>query len=112
MSDNAELLSNRTHTNKAEAEVLLVSAAFTWQIKLFGSLADISVPVQCFLVTAVRVMAKIVMCEPLELYNILNQCRGVPRLAEINYLCLIGKRKLASTNICHCCDNWLDKSYP
>ncbi|CAI5642820.1 unnamed protein product [Oreochromis niloticus] len=89
MSDNAELLSNRTHTNKAEADVLLVSAAFTWQAKLFGSLADISVPVQCFLVTAVRVMAKIVMCEPLELYNILNQCRGVPRLAEINYLCLI-----------------------
>ncbi|XP_013132099.2 serine/threonine/tyrosine-interacting-like protein 1 isoform X2 [Oreochromis niloticus] len=89
MSDNAELLSNRTHTNKAEADVLLVSAAFTWQAKLFGSLADISVPVQCFLVTAVLVMAKIVMCEPLELYNILNQCRGVPRLAEINYLCLI-----------------------
>uniref|UniRef100_A0A3Q4H4W0 Serine/threonine/tyrosine-interacting-like protein 1-like n=1 Tax=Neolamprologus brichardi TaxID=32507 RepID=A0A3Q4H4W0_NEOBR len=38
-------------------------------------------------------MAKIVMCETLELYNILNQCRRVPRLAEINYLCLIGKRK-------------------
>ncbi|XP_035761290.1 serine/threonine/tyrosine-interacting-like protein 1 [Neolamprologus brichardi] len=34
-------------------------------------------------------MAKIVMCETLELYNILNQCRRVPRLAEINYLCLI-----------------------
>ncbi|XP_026037570.1 serine/threonine/tyrosine-interacting-like protein 1 [Astatotilapia calliptera] len=88
MSDNAELLSNRTHTKKAEADVLLVSA-FTWQVKLFGSLADSSFPVQCFLVTAVRVMAKIVMCETLELYNILNQCRRVPRLAEINYLCLI-----------------------
>uniref|UniRef100_A0A3B4FW61 Serine/threonine/tyrosine interacting like 1 n=1 Tax=Pundamilia nyererei TaxID=303518 RepID=A0A3B4FW61_9CICH len=34
-------------------------------------------------------MAKIVMCETLDLYNILNQCRRVPRLAEINYLCLI-----------------------
>lgn len=99
MSDNAELLSNRTHTKKAEADVLLVSA-FTWQVKLFGSLADSSFPVQCFLVTAVRVMAKIVMCETLELYNILNQCRRVSRLAEINYLCLIGKRKSASTNIC------------
>lgn len=99
MSDNAELLSNRTHTKKAEADVLLVSA-FNWQVKLFGSLADSSFPIQCFLVTAVRVMAKIVMCETLELYNILNQCRRVPRLAEINYLCLIGKRKSASTNIC------------
>uniref|UniRef100_A0A3Q0S0M9 Serine/threonine/tyrosine interacting-like 1 n=1 Tax=Amphilophus citrinellus TaxID=61819 RepID=A0A3Q0S0M9_AMPCI len=34
-------------------------------------------------------MAKIVMCEPFELYNLLNQCRCVSRLAEINYLCLI-----------------------
>lgn len=37
-------------------------------------------------------MANIVMCEPFELYNLLNQRRCGPRPAEINYLCLIGKR--------------------
>uniref|UniRef100_A0A3P9PKJ2 Serine/threonine/tyrosine interacting-like 1 n=1 Tax=Poecilia reticulata TaxID=8081 RepID=A0A3P9PKJ2_POERE len=34
-------------------------------------------------------MAEIILCEPVELYNLLNQTRTVPRLAEINYLCLI-----------------------
>ncbi|MEQ2244233.1 hypothetical protein ILYODFUR_015060, partial [Ilyodon furcidens] len=34
-------------------------------------------------------MAEITMCEPGELYNLLNQRRCVSRLAEINYLCLI-----------------------
>ncbi|KAM9348826.1 serine/threonine/tyrosine-interacting-like protein 1 [Symphorus nematophorus] len=34
-------------------------------------------------------MAEIKMCEPSELYNLLNQCSCVSRLAEINYLCLI-----------------------
>ncbi|XP_047463279.1 serine/threonine/tyrosine-interacting-like protein 1 [Mugil cephalus] len=39
-------------------------------------------------------MAEILMCEPLELYNVLNQRRCVPRLAEINYLCLIDAREI------------------
>ncbi|XP_007563071.1 serine/threonine/tyrosine-interacting-like protein 1 [Poecilia formosa] len=34
-------------------------------------------------------MAELILCEPVELYNLLNQTRKVPRLAEINYLCLI-----------------------
>uniref|UniRef100_UPI0037E794FE serine/threonine/tyrosine-interacting-like protein 1 n=1 Tax=Semicossyphus pulcher TaxID=241346 RepID=UPI0037E794FE len=34
-------------------------------------------------------MAEIMMCEPVELYNLLNQSSCVSRLAEINYLCLI-----------------------
>ncbi|XP_028277395.1 serine/threonine/tyrosine-interacting-like protein 1 [Parambassis ranga] len=38
-------------------------------------------------------MAEIFMCEPFELYNLLNQCRRVSRLAEINYLCLIDARE-------------------
>lgn len=36
-------------------------------------------------------MGEITMCEPVELYNLLNQSRCVSRLAEINYLCLIGE---------------------
>ena len=38
------------------------------------------------------VMPKITLCESFELYNLLNQYSCVSRLAEINYLCLIGKR--------------------
>ncbi|PWA24422.1 hypothetical protein CCH79_00011911 [Gambusia affinis] len=34
-------------------------------------------------------MAVLTLCEPVELYNLLNQTRVVPRLAEMNYLCLI-----------------------
>ncbi|XP_032433181.1 serine/threonine/tyrosine-interacting-like protein 1 [Xiphophorus hellerii] len=34
-------------------------------------------------------MAELALCEPVELYNLFNQTRTVPRLAEINYLCLI-----------------------
>ncbi|KAM6911220.1 serine/threonine/tyrosine-interacting-like protein 1 [Lycodopsis pacificus] len=34
-------------------------------------------------------MAEIRMCEPFQLFNLLNQCSSVSRLAEINYLCLI-----------------------
>ncbi|XP_074466554.1 serine/threonine/tyrosine-interacting-like protein 1 [Sebastes fasciatus] len=35
-------------------------------------------------------MAEIMMCEPFELYNLLNQCScGVSRMSELNYLCLI-----------------------
>lgn len=39
-------------------------------------------------------MAGTMLCEPCELYNILNQCTHVPRMAEMNYLCLIGKRRV------------------
>ncbi|XP_008284163.1 serine/threonine/tyrosine-interacting-like protein 1 [Stegastes partitus] len=38
-------------------------------------------------------MAKIIMCEPFELYNLLNQRHSVSRLAEINYLCLVDARE-------------------
>ncbi|XP_070774150.1 serine/threonine/tyrosine-interacting-like protein 1 [Enoplosus armatus] len=37
-------------------------------------------------------MAEIMICEPFELYNLLNQCSRVSRLAETNYLCLIDAR--------------------
>ncbi|XP_040907839.1 serine/threonine/tyrosine-interacting-like protein 1 [Toxotes jaculatrix] len=46
-------------------------------------------------------MAEIVMCEPFALYNLLNQCRCVPRLAEINYLCLIDARESQDYNTSH-----------
>ncbi|GAA6223816.1 serine/threonine/tyrosine-interacting-like protein 1 isoform X1 [Lates japonicus] len=46
-------------------------------------------------------MAEIIMCEPFELYNLLNQCRCVSRLAEINYLCLIDAREAQDYNTSH-----------
>ncbi|KAM3868978.1 serine/threonine/tyrosine-interacting-like protein 1 [Diretmus argenteus] len=46
-------------------------------------------------------MAEIVVCEPRELYNILNQYSHVPRLAEINYLCLIDARERKHYNLSH-----------
>ncbi|XP_071783088.1 serine/threonine/tyrosine-interacting-like protein 1 [Centroberyx gerrardi] len=46
-------------------------------------------------------MAGIIMCEPCELYNILNQYSHVPRLAEINYLCLIDARERQHYNVSH-----------
>lgn len=33
----------------------------------------------------------LVLCEPIELYNILNQVTKLSRLTEPNYLCLLGK---------------------
>uniref|UniRef100_A0A8D0GGM7 Serine/threonine/tyrosine interacting like 1 n=1 Tax=Sphenodon punctatus TaxID=8508 RepID=A0A8D0GGM7_SPHPU len=36
-------------------------------------------------------MAGVVLCEPTELYNILNQSTRLSRLTETNYLCLLGK---------------------
>ncbi|KAG8451713.1 hypothetical protein GDO86_003779 [Hymenochirus boettgeri] len=36
-------------------------------------------------------MANLVLCKPTELYNILNQSTKFSRLAEPNYLCLLGK---------------------
>ncbi|XP_074528897.1 serine/threonine/tyrosine-interacting-like protein 1 [Halichoeres trimaculatus] len=46
-------------------------------------------------------MAKTVMFEPLELYNLLNQHRSVSRLAEINYLCLIDAREAQDYEVSH-----------
>ncbi|XP_025962930.1 serine/threonine/tyrosine-interacting-like protein 1 [Dromaius novaehollandiae] len=37
-------------------------------------------------------MAGLQLCEPTELYNILNQAAGLPRLSEPNYLCLLDAR--------------------
>ncbi|XP_023447170.1 serine/threonine/tyrosine-interacting-like protein 1 isoform X2 [Dasypus novemcinctus] len=37
-------------------------------------------------------MAELVLCEPTELYNILNQVSKLSRLAEPNYLCLLDVR--------------------
>uniref|UniRef100_A0A8D2IM60 Tyrosine-protein phosphatase domain-containing protein n=1 Tax=Varanus komodoensis TaxID=61221 RepID=A0A8D2IM60_VARKO len=37
-------------------------------------------------------MAGVSLCEPTELYNLLNQCTKISRLAEPNYLCLLGKQ--------------------
>ena len=36
-------------------------------------------------------MTGLVLCEPTELYNILNQVTKLSRLTEPNYLCLLGK---------------------
>uniref|UniRef100_A0A670JVX4 Serine/threonine/tyrosine interacting like 1 n=1 Tax=Podarcis muralis TaxID=64176 RepID=A0A670JVX4_PODMU len=36
-------------------------------------------------------MAGVALCEPTELYNMLNQSTKISRLAEPNYLCLMGK---------------------
>ncbi|XP_030294460.1 serine/threonine/tyrosine-interacting-like protein 1 isoform X1 [Sparus aurata] len=46
-------------------------------------------------------MAEIMMCEPFELYNLLNQCSCVSRLAEINYLCLIDARETQDYRMSH-----------
>ncbi|XP_044077668.1 serine/threonine/tyrosine-interacting-like protein 1 [Siniperca chuatsi] len=46
-------------------------------------------------------MAEILICEPFELYNLLNQCRCVSRLAEINYLCLIDARETQDYRMSH-----------
>lgn len=41
----------------------------------------------------VELMAEIVMCEPWELFNLLNQQRNsVSRLAQSNYLCVFGEK--------------------
>lgn len=36
-------------------------------------------------------MTGLVLCEPIELYNILNQVTKLSRLTEPNYLCLLGE---------------------
>nr|XP_043879664.1 serine/threonine/tyrosine-interacting-like protein 1 isoform X1 [Solea senegalensis] len=46
-------------------------------------------------------MTCFLMCEPLELYNLLNRCRSVSRLADINYLCLIDARERQDYNTGH-----------
>ncbi|XP_042355814.1 serine/threonine/tyrosine-interacting-like protein 1 [Plectropomus leopardus] len=46
-------------------------------------------------------MAEIIIFEPLELYNLLNQCCRVSRLAEINYLCLVDARETQDYTTSH-----------
>ncbi|KAM8834984.1 serine/threonine/tyrosine-interacting-like protein 1 [Synchiropus picturatus] len=46
-------------------------------------------------------MAKILLCEPLELFNLLNQRCRVNRLSEINFLCLFDARKVQAFNMSH-----------
>ncbi|XP_062288540.1 serine/threonine/tyrosine-interacting-like protein 1 [Scomber scombrus] len=46
-------------------------------------------------------MAAIMMCEPQELYNLLNQSSRVSRLAEINYLCLVDARETQDYKVSH-----------
>ncbi|XP_069471042.1 serine/threonine/tyrosine-interacting-like protein 1 isoform X2 [Ambystoma mexicanum] len=46
-------------------------------------------------------MAGIVMCEPREMYNILNQSNKFSRLAEPNYLCLLDCRTKREYNESH-----------
>lgn len=46
-------------------------------------------------------MAKISLCAPFQLFNLLNQCSSVSRLAEINYLCLIGEIWAVTFNAGH-----------
>ncbi|KAF1378218.1 hypothetical protein PFLUV_G00188250 [Perca fluviatilis] len=46
-------------------------------------------------------MADILMCEPFELYNLLNRCGRVSRLAEINYLCVVDARETQDYRMSH-----------
>ncbi|XP_028937535.1 serine/threonine/tyrosine-interacting-like protein 1 isoform X2 [Ornithorhynchus anatinus] len=46
-------------------------------------------------------MSKIVLCEPTELYNILNQTTKLSRLTEPNYLCLLDARTRREYNESH-----------
>ncbi|NXJ11769.1 STYL1 protein, partial [Odontophorus gujanensis] len=46
-------------------------------------------------------MAGMLLCEPTELYNVLNQHRRFPRLAEPNYLSLLDARTLREYNESH-----------
>ncbi|XP_040035537.1 serine/threonine/tyrosine-interacting-like protein 1 [Gasterosteus aculeatus] len=46
-------------------------------------------------------MAKISLCAPFQLFNLLNQCSSVSRLAEINYLCLIDARETDDYRMSH-----------
>ncbi|XP_021271058.1 serine/threonine/tyrosine-interacting-like protein 1 isoform X2 [Numida meleagris] len=46
-------------------------------------------------------MAGVLLCEPTELYNVLNQHRRFPRLAEPNYLSLLDARTLREYNESH-----------
>ncbi|KAK2537537.1 serine/threonine/tyrosine-interacting-like protein 1 [Columba livia] len=46
-------------------------------------------------------MARIALCQPRRLYNILNQYRRFPRLSEPNYLCLLDARTQREYNESH-----------
>ena len=49
-------------------------------------------------------MTGLVLCEPTELYNILNQVTKLSRLTEPNYLCLLGKYFMAVSGLS--CGRW------
>ncbi|XP_029304324.1 serine/threonine/tyrosine-interacting-like protein 1 [Cottoperca gobio] len=46
-------------------------------------------------------MAEISTCEPSELFNLLNRCSRVSRLAEVNFLCLLDARETPDYRISH-----------
>ncbi|XP_061595226.1 serine/threonine/tyrosine-interacting-like protein 1 [Cololabis saira] len=46
-------------------------------------------------------MDDVTICDPFELYNLLNQRRCMSRLAEINYLCLVDARERQDYSIGH-----------
>ncbi|XP_068601084.1 serine/threonine/tyrosine-interacting-like protein 1 [Brachionichthys hirsutus] len=46
-------------------------------------------------------MADVALCDPFELYNLLNQRRRASRLAEINYLYLVDAREIRDYRISH-----------
>uniref|UniRef100_A0A670Y982 Serine/threonine/tyrosine interacting like 1 n=1 Tax=Pseudonaja textilis TaxID=8673 RepID=A0A670Y982_PSETE len=46
-------------------------------------------------------MAGVTLCEPTELYNLLNQSTKISRLAEPNYLCLLDARTKREYNESH-----------
>ncbi|XP_075445964.1 serine/threonine/tyrosine-interacting-like protein 1 isoform X2 [Ascaphus truei] len=53
------------------------------------------------MVHKVTTMERMVLCEPTELYNILNQSTKFSRLAEPNYLCLLDARSKREYNESH-----------
>uniref|UniRef100_A0A2D4KI97 Rhodanese domain-containing protein n=2 Tax=Micrurus paraensis TaxID=1970185 RepID=A0A2D4KI97_9SAUR len=46
-------------------------------------------------------MAGVILCEPTDLYNLLNQSTKISRLAEPNYLCLLDARTKREYNESH-----------
>ncbi len=92
MRQLAELLSNRTHPNNLKWCLCNITDAFLKaMLNLMIICSWFIFLVNCFLVIF-SAMAEIRMCEPFELYNLLNRSSRVSRLAEINFLCLIGER--------------------
>ncbi|XP_043355393.1 serine/threonine/tyrosine-interacting-like protein 1 isoform X4 [Dermochelys coriacea] len=59
------------------------------------------VTAECRCVATGSKMAGLVLCEPIELYNILNQSTKLSRLTEPNYLCLLDARTKRKYNESH-----------